>query len=301
MGWLFLSVTMLYLLLTILFSTSLVLSFKLFERWGIDGFTAIVFNYWSALATGIFFFPGGNALVFHQVAQAKWFWPAAGLGVLFILVFTLTGETTKRRGVGVASVAMKLGLVFPVLWAFLWYGEPFSIWKMTGVVMAFCSVLLTSGVLEKVNKAEKQSKWAILLPIFVFAGSGMCDSVAQFAQKKLLRPTDTGLFAAVDFLFAALSGTLVWLYFVVKGKKVHFPSVLAGFALGVPNFLSFYYLLTALENLSHMGSAVVFMWVNVSVVLMGIITGILFFKEKLTQKQWLGLGIALLAIVLVGL
>jgi len=272
----------------------------MFDRWQVHQFTAIVFNYWSAFLLGVVFIAFQQPLPGIQIMDKPWFGYAAGLGLLFLIIFSLAGQTTQRLGVGIASVAMKLGLVFPVLCAFFLYQEPVDFIKISGVILAIISVLLTSGILPGSNQGVIKSGWEIIVPVLVFMGSGLCDAVAQFAQKRLLPPDEAKLFASVDFLFAALTGTLIWFVLLFRNQKICWRSMGSGLLLGIPNFLSFYFLLRTLDDLSSWGSAVVFMLINVSVVISGILVGILLFQEKLTRWQWMGLTLALLAIILVG-
>jgi uncharacterized PurR-regulated membrane protein YhhQ (DUF165 family) len=65
--------------------------------------------------------------------------------VTFIHVFSLTGITALRFGVSTATVAMKLGLVIPVMLAFFVYHEedaPGT--KVAGIICALVAVVLSS-------------------------------------------------------------------------------------------------------------------------------------------------------------
>src|SRR6476620_5335174 len=97
---------MIFLLLSIVCSTYLVLSFKYFERFGIKNLHAIVFNYLTCVTTGI--------IMSHQIpdvaviANKPWFPFAIFLGFSFFCIFNLMGYVANNIGVTVASVASKL-------------------------------------------------------------------------------------------------------------------------------------------------------------------------------------------------
>jgi uncharacterized membrane protein len=77
-------------------------------------------------------------------------------------------------------------------------------------------------------------------------------------------------------------------------------SILGGIALGVPNYFSIFFLLGALQN-NAINSASVFTINNVAIVMLSTLLGILLFKEELSLKNWVGISLAILSIVLVAI
>ena len=73
--------------------------------------------------------------------QQGWLPVAWVLGMMFITVFNLTSVTAVNFGVSTASVASKLGLVLPVMFAFFLYKEPFNYAKLAGILLAFAAVI----------------------------------------------------------------------------------------------------------------------------------------------------------------
>ena len=76
--------------------------------------------------------------------------------------------------------------------------------------------------------------------------------------------------------------------------------MLGGIALGVPNYFSIFFLLKALEN-NSLNSASIFTINNVAIVMFSTILGILLFKEQLSFKNWGGIALAIVSILLVAL
>jgi uncharacterized membrane protein len=68
--------------------------------------------------------------------------------------------------------------------------------------------------------------------------------------------------------------------------------------LGVFNYYSIYYLLKALRS-DSLNSSTIFTINNVAIVMLTTLVGILFFKEKLIHKNWIGIGLAIISIILV--
>jgi len=92
---------LIFLLLSVLASTLIFVTFKLFERFKINILQAIVANYWVAFSTAIIAYRTSVSIA--QLPQFGWFYYALALGALFILVFNLMAITTQQSGLSVVS------------------------------------------------------------------------------------------------------------------------------------------------------------------------------------------------------
>ncbi len=284
---------MLDLILCILLSSLLFVIFKLFEVYRVQTLYAIVVNYTVACAVGFFLFEGEATV--PQVVQKPWLPYTVALGLLFITVFHLMAQTSQQLGVSVASVASKMSLVIPVLLGVLLYKEHLSFLTIIGVILALTAVYLTS--LKKKSVVVKLE--SIKLPLLLFIGSGLIDASIKYFQERLIATADFSLFSASVFGSAALFGTLLILLMWFKTPiKFNLRNILGGIALGVPNYFTIFFLLRALKY-GGLTSASVFTIVNVGVVLLSTLLGILLFKEKLSLKNWAGIVLAIISIVLV--
>lgn len=289
---------MVYLLLSIVCSAALVLMFKYFERSGTPVFQAIVVNYWVAAISGIIFLPEKQQLYNLSIFSLPWVPVSIVLGVMFISVFNLISSTTIRFGVSTASVASKLGLVFPVLLAFAWYGESFNSFKIVGIALAFVAVILSSLTENKPALNESKVSHAYL-PFLVFIGSGACDAVTQYANKTYLMNTGMAEFALFIFLSAGTTGTLILAYRLVTGQsKLCAKSIGGGAVLGFINYFSFLFLLKALSAINW-GSSIVFPLNNLGVVAFATVAGIILYKEKITKTNAIGLAFAAASIIVI--
>lgn len=285
---------MIYLLLCIVCSGLLVVMFKIFQRLNIDVFSAIVVNYVSATAFAFFYMQNKKYILSGQVFNESWLPFAIFLGSLFITIFYITSITTLRYGVSTASVAMKLGLIFPVALAFLVYNEPFSWLKLTGIFLALGAVVLSS---VKEDNAVTHHQGIAVLPIVVFLGSGACDSFTQLANKKLLSDNSGESFTLFLFFAAAIWGCIALGYLILtKKKSLTLKAVAGGVVLGIINYFSFLFLLKALTHVNG-GSALVFPMANLGTVAFATLVGILVFKEKISRLNAVGLAFMALAMV----
>lgn len=287
---------MIYLLLCIFCSGLLVFFFKVFEKFNIQVLPAIVVNYFTCVVCGYFFLPDQTVIFSIENFSSLWFWLSILVGFMFIQIFVLVSKTALEFGVSTASIAMKLGLIFPIILAFTFYGESINVFKVIGVLFAIIAVVLSAYKDENVHATSKKY-W---LPAVVFIGSGITDSIIQFSQKKFFVHSGFELFTWLLFFMAALSGLVMLMMKLMKHEvSLQWNQVVGGIALGIPNYFSIYFLMMALGNLPW-GSSVVFPVNNIGIVCFSTFLSILFFKEKLNKWNWIGLLLAALAIGLIG-
>lgn len=286
---------MLDLALSVLFSSLIFVIFKLFSVYKVETLYAIITNYIVACVVGLLFYKGEVRLT--DIPEKSWFLPTFILGLLFIIVFNLMATTSQKLGVSVASVATKMSLVLPVIFGVFMYHEELGVIKVIGILLALAAVYFAS-VKDKSIAFERS---ALLLPFLVFTGSGVIDISLGYFQKELIAPLELPLFSATVFASAAVIGLLmVLLKSFKKPIKINFRNVIGGIVLGVPNYFSIYFLLRALQNES-LNSASVFTLNNVAIVMFSTLLGILIFKEKISAKNWGGIALAVVSIMLVAL
>ena len=287
---------MIYLLLSILASTIIFIIFKLFEKFQINIFQAIVVNYCIAFTTGILSYNG--TITISQLPNLDWFYYTLILGALFIIVFNLMAITTQKSGLSVVSVATKMSVVVPVLFGLLYYNESLGTVKLIGIAIALIAVYLTSN---KSNQGITVNRKSIVLPILVFIGSGIIDTSIKFLEDTYVANNDVPLFSAIIFLAAAIIGFIFIIIQIIRGSfNFEFKNIIAGICLGVPNYFSIYFLVKTLRS-DILESSGIFAINNVSIVALSTFAGIFIFKEKLIRKNWIGIALAILSIILISI
>lgn len=287
---------MIYLLFSILASTLIFIIFKLFDRFNINTLQAIVVNYIVACFCGFIAFDGGVDMT--SIPNYPWFYYTLVLGSIFIIVFNLMAITTQRNGMSVVSVATKMSLVIPILFGLLYYKESLGLLKLIGMTFALIAVYLASVTSKHPSQTKKPS---LLLPLMVFLGSGIIDTSLKYLEDAFVKEQDLPLFSATIFGAAGTIGICVLVYQVIRGSfKFDIKNVLAGIALGVPNYFSIFFLVKALRS-GLLESSGIFTVNNVTIVLLSSLIGMLLFKEKISTKNWIGIGLAVLSIILIAL
>jgi len=284
---------MISLLLAILFSSLIFVIFKLFDRYKIDVFQAIVFNYFTAFLCGILLY--GNEWNPTATNDITWFYYAIVAAVLFISLFVLMGISSQRNGVAITSVAVKMSMAASVLGMILIYNEYVSILKILGISLAFGGVILVSWQSKSTNKDSNKSIWMLFV---LFFGSGILDLVLNYVQKSELSVLSPSLFSAFGFGIAGILGLTVLLFQLLQNKtQFSFKNVFAGILLGIPNYFSIYLLIKSYKDTIWDDSSVLAI-INVSIVCISALTGFLVFKEKLNLTKSLGIFASMLAILL---
>ncbi len=285
---------MIYLLLSILSSTVIFIVFRLYKKFGVNTLQAIVVNYFIACTVGFFGYIEGSD--FTRVPDESWFPGALFLGFLFIAVFNLAAITTQKSGLSVVAVATKMSVAIPVLCGIFLYNESTGFLKITGIALALAAVYLTS-IKTKEGLSIKSKN--LIYPLLVFLGSGIIDTSLKFLETSYVSETDVGLFSSTIFATAGLIGVIILIVQAFRGELIlSFKNLLGGIALGIPNYYSIYFLVMALRS-KGFDSSTIFTMNHVSIVAVSTLVGILLFKERLISKNWIGLGLAIISIILV--
>lgn len=280
---------MIPLLLSVASSSLIFVIFKLFKKFNIDTFQAIVFNYVTAFAIGMGLY--GRQWNNHYLNETDWMYAAFAAGILFICLFFLMGRSSQLNGVASTSVAVKMSMAASLMAMILVLGKALNILNGSGIVFAILGVFLVSY-----SKNDKvKASWMLLV---LFLGSGMLDFVLFVAQENLLKGLPDSIFTAIGLGTAGVFGFLILLpQWILKKRKFQWRNVLGGIVLGIPNFFSIYLLLVSYKS-TGWNDITVLSITNVSVVVTSALLGFLAFHEKVSVRKVVGLISAIFAIAL---
>ncbi len=299
---------MIYLIISILIASSLFVIFKLFATFKINTAQAIVVNYLIAFLFG--FYNSETSTTLLQIPQQSWFIGAFILGILFIAIFNVMGITAQKNGLAVASVAGKMSVTIPIIFGVFLYDESIGFIKIIGVLLALTSVYLASAKSDTASVNLKDLKY----PILLFLGSGCIDTLLKYMEISYVSKSAIPMFLATIFGCAFIFGCFFMALQVLKslildkkiksiqrkqeeGKQI-LKNIIAGITLGIPNYYSMAFLIKALKT-EGLESSTLFTINNVSVVILTTIFALVFFKEKLVKKNWIGIGLAVISILVV--
>jgi len=287
-----------FLLFCILSSTGIFIVFKSIDRIGIPSFPIIVINYLVATSLGLIINTGN--IEPKAILEMDWLTLSLIIGILFILMFFIVSYSTQKAGISVPTVASKMSVIFPIIFSLLIdSSDRLTLIKTLAIV---CTLV---GVAFTVYKPRKGSLdlAVIYIPLILFAGMGIVDSLVKYSQHKFVSDSETALFSAILFLNAFLTG-LVILVFLPRYYRSFLKPVTWGWGLvlGGVNFGSIFFLVRALNYSSSSGtgmeSSVVFGMNNIGIVALSVLVGLWVFREQLRPLNWLGILLSAIALFL---
>lgn len=298
---------LIYLLLSVVSSSILILLFKAFTQYKVDTFQAIVINYFICVATG--FLMTGDSPFTSRFWVEDWFLYGIALGLCFIVGFNIVAKTVQVFGVTVGSVAQKMSLLLSVSFAILYFRESANWIKIIGLVLAFAAIILTNIPSddakeeelenETLTSKEKFAKYFYLIAL-TFGISGALEIIIQYVEKEVQGQGEDASFIIFAFGVAFILGFLYLIFNMIKGKmKLTQRSVIGGILLGVPNFFSLYFLMLALGQ-ENWEASVVFPVSNVGIIGLSAITAIIIFRARLSRINLIGAALAMVSILLIG-
>jgi drug/metabolite transporter (DMT)-like permease len=220
---------------------------------------------------------------------------SAGLGILFgILVLAHSYTYMWALEVGpfsYTSVIVSLASLIAAI-SGIFFGESIDIFQYIGMgIMVFCIIFST----DKNNGGRKTSlKWlfAALISCVTNGVLGVMQKIHQNTEYK----DQSTAFLVSAFAFMTVVSALLWLYERKKAGEKHFvPNAKqTGFALAsgavhaVPHVANLYLAGT-------LPSAVFFPIFNTGSLIITLIVATVFFREKLTRLQWLGIVLGIIS------
>jgi drug/metabolite transporter (DMT)-like permease len=285
---------MIYLLFAITASTLILVIFKVFERLGIDSFTAITVNY---IIGALFGFNYINWDVSASgVISSDWFPLSALTGLILITGFVLFSISAQKAGVAITAISSRMAVVISVILGILVFGDSAGILKIMGIILAIIAFYLTF----KKERIDRPPLSVLLLPLAVFLFMGLNDVILKVTQYFFIgnsNETEMVRYLATSFLFGFVLGipALGYRYFI-KQHPVKAKALGAGIILGLLNWFSTYYLL---KGLAVMEVSVFIPLLNISVVTISSLIGFFIFREKLKLLNWIGIALSVVAIVLI--
>ena len=288
---------MINLIITITTFSAMVMLFKYFDKIGVNNFTAITFNYFTAGILALFSYRIENSIIeLKSNVNLNLLICSLIVGVLFVITFNLYAFTAQKIGITLSTIANKMSMIIPILIGLILFKEEVTLIKVIGIFLALGAIIFSS---KEDKKSKKLSQVNMLILSLLFIGQGLADGILNWAQKNILNSDNMNLFFTLTFLSAGLAGGL-YIFYKIKTSnfKMNKKSILWGIILGIPNYLTLLYFMKSLKN-DLFSSYQVFPIVNIGVIVLCTILSVILFKEKVSFYKWIGVGFGILAISLI--
>lgn len=281
---------MIFLWISICCSVSVGVLLKLAKRYRINVLQAVLWNYLFAVMLGTYFFR--PALSTFTTLPGI---PALSLGILLPIVFLLLAASVRGIGIVKTDIAQRLSLFIPVLASLFLFGETFNAYKTAGLATGFMAIFFTLSR----KQILKENKSNYRYPLLVFLGFGVIDVLfKQLAASKTI-PYTSALVSVFAMAFLVTLVAVIYLR-IVKKQQFQLVNLLCGVILGLFNFGNILFYLKAHRVFSG-NPTTVFAAMNMGVIIFGALVGVFFFREKLSKLNYVGLFMALIAVVLITL
>lgn len=233
-------------------------------------------------------------LLFGAVSGLSFHLPTVLSGVgygIFLCVSMYTGFKALSSGpMALTSIVASFSLLLPFFFGICFWNEPLTAFGAAGIALLLPAIVLING-----KKAESVNVTWALYACATLVANGICSIIQKHHQMQFPAQYRT------EFMLCALLSVTLLLIGArvakpVPGEKFTFSALgmVSGIFNSAANYIVLY--LSATENAS-----VLFPIVSVANIAAVWVIGIVFFHEKLTLRQTVGLLLGVLSVVLLKL
>lgn len=203
--------------------------------------------------------------------------------------FIFYQKSVHKNGVGISGTFAKLGILIPMIFSIvLWREYPTSL-QWIGIVLALTSIIMVNLSLKGIKKFDFEPT---IILLFVFGG------LAEFSNK-IYQKYALSDYKSVFLFFIFFVAFFISVGYARKKKaKVTKKDVLTGFAVGIPNLFSSFFLILSLDTLT---TSVAFPLFSAGSILLITLGGYFIFKERISNKNKLAIGLIIVALILLNL
>lgn len=290
---------MIYLILAVLSSAAIALVFKFFgdsygNRYGI-----IIGNYLTCIVISLIMI--GDITTIAHADPITFICGAVG-GLLFVLGLVFMQSSVSVNGATLTSAFGKLGVMVPLAFSFLVFREQPEVIQIIGIIIALAALILINSpekepAIDHTSGSEVKT-YSFALLILTFLGNGLADSMAKVFEQVGPRSDDRIYISVVFSVACIISAFLAYREYRRTGFKIKTKELLAGIAVGVPNYFSSFFLLGSVTRLP---SFLVYPIFSTGTIIVVMLVSTLLFRERPTKKQTTGIAMILLALVLLNL
>jgi drug/metabolite transporter (DMT)-like permease len=301
---------MTYLFIAIFLSSIIPVIFKITEDKNLNRYGVTLFNYTAAVIISFFMskrqnlfsyltienldkflseLPSvvfNNQAVFSKGGSAVWA-VVVGLilGVTFCLAFVQYQKSIKNNGISLSNTFLKLSVLVPMIISLVLWKEFPTNFQWIGIILSFSAIII-SNVSFKKDTIKDIRLNLILLLIY----GGFAEFSTKLFQKYALIEFKNLLLLSI-FTSALITSLLV---VVISKKRFGKKEIAAGILVGIPNLFTSYFMVLAFSKLNT--STAVMLNSSGTIVLV-LLYGKFFFKEKLKKKEKIAVFLTILAML----
>lgn len=209
-------------------------------------------------------------------------------GVLFLACYLIFQVSIRRNGVVLSSAFSKLGLMVSIVMSILFFGEKPTVLQTIGFILAIGAILLMNYQKEEIQPGFNMGLLLVLLL------GGASDAMAKVFEE-LGTSSQEPQYLFYTFFVALVLCTAIMIH---KKQRLGRWEILFGVLIAIPNFVSTRFMLSALAVIP---AVIAYPASSVGTILTVTLAGVLFFHERLSKRQWIGIGAILIALILLNI
>lgn len=280
------------LLLAIIFSAMIPVLMKYAHNRNLAEEVILTFNYLIAVSVSLIFTLIKSEKYVELLSKSKSMSMVLIIGIvtgiMFYGGFYYYQKSVKDNGVSISIAVGKMGIIIPMILSLVLWHEIPTLLQWLGIFMSMLAIAIIN-IKPDVFKGA-QIKTSLLL-FFIIGGLG--DFFNKFFQV-IVGANYSDLFLVVVFSTALIAS----LYNTIKHKNINKLSVAFGIAVGIPNMLTAFFLISAL---SMMNATVVFPLYSGGAIMLSMFWSMFAFNEKLKRKDVVSIVMIFIALVLINL
>lgn len=210
-------------------------------------------------------------------------------GILYLVSFVIMKVNMKHNGIVLTSTFMKLGVLIPTLMAVTVFREMPRWTQVLGIALSIFAIVMINFEKESVQEGNRKSLLLVLLVL-----SGFADAMANIFEELGEASLKDG------YLLTTFGAAFVLAFiFAIFGKeRIGMKDILFGMLIGIPNYFSARFLLLALGSVK---AVLVYPMYSVTTIIAVTLVGVTFFREKISRKKVMALGIIAVALCLLNI
>lgn len=220
-----------------------------------------------------------------------------GFGACYVITNISMLFALQNGPVSLTSLVMQLSLIGVAFWGFVFWNEAITPFVVIGCILAVAALVLCLKRKKGEEKTKISGKW-ILFSGLMFSGNAAC-TILQKTQIRMYGEAYGNMMMFFALIFAAIFCLIRFLTGEREDaktilKKSGWIPLLAGILNGV---LNLFIILLA----SRLSASVVYPVISVGGLVVSVTASMLLFKEKLNALQWTGVGLGLIAVLLLAM
>jgi multidrug transporter EmrE-like cation transporter len=210
-------------------------------------------------------------------------------GFFFFSSFIYYQKSVKDNGVGISGTFAKLGILIPMIFSIIIWKEFPETLQWIGIGLSLISIVIVNLSSQSLERFDIKPTLILL-----FILGGMAEFSNKIYQNYALNDYKAVFLFCIFFVAFSIS-----IIFTLKDKaRFNIKDILTGFAVGIPNLFSSYFLILSLDTVKASVAYPVFTAGSILLINLG---GFFIFKEKISNKNKFAIALIVTALILINI